>query len=129
MRFQMVVWTKNDIVSVFADDIKNDFTIGTSIIDKDPHYFILKAISIASKMPLENEDESIPSGISYRIKYDTDDGGRELTGNNIFTQDFTALMDLVKEFDPKEIEYRIDKSNLMDTITKYIDKWEEEGRL
>lgn len=125
----MVVWAKNDITSVFADDIKNDFTIGTSIIDKDPHYFILKAISIASKMPMENYDESIPSGISYKIKYDTDNGGRELTGNNIFTKDFTALMDLVKEFDPKEIGYRIDKQKLKDTIAKYIDKWEEEGRL
>ena len=119
MRFQVVVWEREKVTSVFANDITNDFTIGKNKMGVNPRDFIVRAINISKNITQQVEEHNESDGIKFRIMYETESGIKEFSGSG-YSREVSALMGLIKEFDPNEKEYKLYKENIRQSIVKKL---------
>lgn len=117
MRFQVVVWEREKVTSVFANDVTNDFTIGKNKIAENPRDFILRAISIAKTISQSNAESCDGDEIRFRIGYEVE-GNIEFVEGCGYSRELSALMGLIKEFDPDEKEYRLYKERLKQRVSE-----------
>lgn len=117
MRFQVVVWEREKVTSVFANDVTNDFTIGKNKASGNPQDFILRAIKIVKTITPQTKEVCDSDEIGFRIGYEIE-GNIEFVEGSGYSRELSALMGLIKEFDPDEKEYRLYKERLKQSISE-----------